>query len=482
MPNTTNKPRILLVAPYGIALRDLLLIKELSGFLTETFDIDVLTEVNFADTSEWGISRVVNQSQSGILTKLGRSLNHRSIAVRRWMDFKPYHVQQELMPLYDVLVGVDEIQSVATPNYELWARIGSSFIGSFLRRATSFFPRFGPVYKSLKRGDYVAVLATHPTEGESNVIGSMANRCEVPLICWSMGVDNLQGGPLVMRPDMFLLWGPEQEQYLQNHYKIFQPQLNDSTHSVIGALCHDTLAESNPDAFSEAYPHISPNDVVVMFAAYTETGYPGQPDTCREILNFFDKNDIDGHLVVRTRSDLDHVVWEKFQREEPDRVTLQSTKGVFFTKWSLNRTVSRAIELEEVELYGATLKRATMIASAAFSTVAFDAMALGTPALSLGLSTSPESRRFMADFYARGGSIIPALRYMDFITNEAHFESELMRILCGPQTNIPSEPNYRAYLEQVKPTSGASGSIAANAISEFLSNYGVHMDRTKAEV
>ncbi len=151
---------------------------------------------------------------------------------------------------------------------------------------------------------------------------------------------------------------------------------------------------------------------------------------------------------------------------------MQTAKGVFFTKWSVNRTVSRQLETEDFELYGATLKRASLVSSAGFSTVAMDSIAVGTPPLSFGMSADPKTLRLLTDFYSKGARVVPALKHLDFISDQSHFESELDRLLCGPKTDIKAEPSYGSYLEQVKPTDGTSGDIAAKAIADFLNESG----------
>jgi hypothetical protein len=457
------------VSPYGIGVREFLLSPELAPRIREEFNIDLYTELNFVDPTEWGIRKVIRKTRAHIFSRLAHVFDQRSVWLRWVLTFKQYFAQSNLTPLYDLLMGVRTKKRIPDTSVRFGNRIANSPFKNLVLASVSPFPRYGELSRQISNGEYDMVLVTHPSEGESSVAGLVANRLGIPLTCMSMGVDNLQNGPMLFDPDLFILWGPEQKYYLENYHRAYRPSLERSMLRIAGAVPHDALALADKSIFDNHYPHISPECTVVTFAAYTERAYPDQAETCRIILDTFDRLSIDGHVVVRMRPGLDQAVWEAFQREHIDRVTIQNPAGAFYSKWDNENRVMKSVEESDYALFGATLKRSKLVVAAGFSTVIFDSIAIGTPALASGITPDIESREFFRDQYQACSGVIPALGLLDFITDDQHFVNQVERYLTTDKPPTKDLPNYEAYLTQVTPSNGKAGLNAFNAIIELLS-------------
>jgi hypothetical protein len=307
-------------------------------------------------------------------------------------------------------------------------------------------------------------------EGDNSAAGIAANRHGIPLVCIPMGVDNMHNAPMQMDPDLFVLWGNEQKDALVRYHSSFRPSLKNSKHVVSGAIPHDQLIKADRSYFDQAYPHIKPATTVVTFAAYTERGYPGQSITCELILSLFARLDIDGHLIVRMRAGLDKAVWDEFQLKYPDRVTIQDPRGALYSKWDSGRTIVRSVEEADYELFGATLKRSKLVVAASFSTVIFDAIAVGVPALASGLTKDVENRKFFRDHYRKCIGAMPAYEFLDLIIEEDRFEEQATLYLTTPTPPLDKFPNIGAYREQVEPSNGQAAKKAFDAILDLVSS------------
>jgi hypothetical protein len=463
-----KKLKLLVVSPYGIGLRELLLNPRIALRIKDEFEMDVYTGLNFADPREWGIHKIIPPTRSGFLSRIAHSIDQRSVWLRNFLDFKAFFLNNGLDSLFELFLDIRIKKGQSNFPVSFWHLVSRTPLKNLVSALLTPFPRFGVLPQLIKNGNYDVVLTTHPVEGENSAAGIAANRYGVPLVCIPLGVDNMQNGPMQMDPDLFVLWGPEQEDYLVHHHMGFRPSLKNAVYKTSGAIPHDGLLAADRQHFDTTYPDISPDTTVVTFAAYTEAGYPGQSITCEIILSLFDRLGIDGHLVVRMRPDLDLQVWEKFLADHPERVTIQNPSGVLYSKWNIDRPAIRVVEASDYALFGATLKRSKLVVAASFSTVIFDAIAVGTPALASGLSTDLENRKYVKNHYDNCSEIIPALEFLDLIIDEQRLEEQVTKFLTTDDIDPDHFPNIGAYKAEITPTDGRAGQIALDAMIDLI--------------
>jgi hypothetical protein len=395
----------------------------LSDYLRSYFRIDVATDLPFNNPAEWGIENVISLTLHSKLSRFVNVLNHRSVDLRNRLEFKHFHELIEAPELYKIWQEwTSPIRRTDEPfqEFDRWDRVGRGFVGRMLRLIAEVFPtnRIG-LGATLRKGHYDLVMLTHPTEGANVVIGMQAERAGIPTACLVMGLDNFQSGPMFMSPDLFLLWGPDQTEWLRDKHAKFRPSLQASMSAEIGSLSHDRIVnQPDGDTFKNAYPHIAEDGPVVTFATYTVQADPGQRDACVSIMDSFDAHFPNGHLIVRVRPGLDEEYWHAFAAEYPGRVTIQIPIGSLFSKWDRNIMVDRSIEESDAAVYQATLRRSSLVVTSTFSTVYVDAHATGTPAIAVGIVPEGSDDSWLIDVHNLYTQFIPHYEYIEFITNK----------------------------------------------------------------
>ena len=465
--------RILVVAPHGIGLRDVLLNRALALFLFTRFEVDLISPFTSLRTDEWGIRKHFELGRAPGAQKVLKAINHRAVSTQTRLAFKRFHIETGWSASYRALRIYSSLAPETAIDHERWSRIDRGILGTLLRMATRPFPVLYPQAKLIKNGGYKAVFVTHPTDGECVVLASIARRARTPVICLASGADHLaSGGPVMMTPDMLLAWGPEQAVEWDEHHATFRPELKSTELVVTGGLSHDQIvSDDSTQPFNDAYPLIGPSKTIVMFAAYTETSYPGQSETCDTILRSFAESNIDGHLVVRVRPGFDDDMWRRFAAANPDRVTIQTPSGAFFTKWDKTSWVERATEEADVRLYGATLRRSDLVVTAAFSTVFMDAFAAGTPSIAVGippLGGNPKGALQKA--YRLYGEDLESVARLNFVTTTEQFQEKLKQGYSSEGKDVLLSESGRVYGLQGGVPDGKAGTRAAESIERFLAD------------
>ena len=462
------KPRLLLVAPYGIALRDCLLNDRFSSYLRSNFTIDVYTELRFSNPEEWGIDEVISLVPDSATSRMMNRFNQRALSMRFRMDFKRFHDVVEAPEMYSIWLGAVARSPTRDPRFETWNRIGKSLPGKLLHRVLDMMPNGrGGIGGALRKGRYDLVLLTHPTEGICTGVGVQAVKAGIPTACLVMGMDNLQGGPILMDPDLFLLWGADQAEWLHERHARFRPSLGNSNAAKIGSLSHDNIVLTvDPELFDQTYPHIGPESTVITFATYTRRGDPGQVDACETILEFFDESIPNGHLVVRVRPGLEEDYWYAFAAEHPGRVTVQIPQGSFYSKWKRDIEIDRSIEEADVALYGETLRRSSVVVTSTFSTVYVDAYAAGTPAIAVGILPE-DGDPYVRDTYAMYARVLPYMGQIGLVTEKEELSDLLAAVLLEGRSGELLDRVGNIYAATAGMTDGKAGERAATALDSL---------------
>jgi hypothetical protein len=462
--------RILVASSHGLGLREVLLNETFSEKLFERYEVDVLSPFNSTKIDEWGIKRHYTIGDTNRIQGFFRSLTHRALSTRTRLAFRKFYDYTGWPYVYEAL-RFYESHGVVGINRDKWAKIANTPFGSIIDRITRLFPIRYPQSSLIKKKNYDAVIVTHPLDGEGVIIAQIAKRAGVPVICIVTGIDHLfTGGPIMMEPDLLLVWGPEQNENWQEHHAKFFPKLKKTKIVQTGGLAHDRLiSETDTKLFEIEYPEIDPDAKVVTFVAFSERAYPGQKATCDAILNTFNKQGVKGHLVVRVRPGREDQMWRGYAADRPGLVSVQIPTGIFFTKWTTQSKVYRANEQHEVSLFGATLRRSDLIVTAGFSTVFLDAFATGTPAIAVAIAPSPDTGpSHLEETYRLYAKNVKSIALVDLVTTFEHLEGKVSQAL--------TQDGQRMLYEEVRPiydlVAGSpdqrAGKRTADAIEDFL--------------
>ena len=471
---TTNrkKRRLLVVAPYGIPLRDLVLNKAVYRYLFEESETDVLTPFSFDNPVKWGFANHIPLVIPSGFNKLKYFLASRALSTKYQSNYADFYTETNWESTLEALMLHHGIQSEPLFNPHRWklaTRFPLSILSGLLDMSTVFEQLS---FKSLFRDTaYDAVITSHPVEGDSSLVTAAAKSAGVPVFCIVGGSDNLHvGGPVLVDFDLITTWGEEQEECWTDHQVRVRPSLSKAMVRRGGSLLHDQILDPTNEISSDAHVGGVPDGkLLVTFAAYVSSVYPNQTGVCQAILDTFDEHDIDGHLLIRVRPGYDDQMWKDFAAENPTRVTVQIPEGVFFTKWDVRQLVDLQHEISERDAYIATLKRSSLVVTAAFSTVFLDAFAAGTPAIPVGVNPIGSGTFILPEAYRLYKNDVKSFKNLDFITDMNDLKSKIHAVLTSTaarQEHMSEAANV--YRIQAGDLDGKAGSRVANAISEFL--------------
>lgn len=463
---------MLIVAPYGLGLRDLILNDELGAYLTSRFDVDIVSPFKFDDPSDWGLSRVFPQRQSGVLNHLLYLLNHRATSVRRHLARRNFYLGTGWPNIYKMQKLTDSLLPVTYVDYDRWARFSRGPWGAVIKSIVNRFPIKYPNSNLIDSTDYRSVIVVHPGDAECVIMARAAHKRGIPVIALSMGMDNLMShGPTLMVPDLFLLWGEEQLDSFEHHHRKFYSALDATRPVAIGGLAHDRfIGGEGTEAFEIAYPDIAPTTRVITYATYGEFEYPRQTETCQTILDVLESQGVDAHLIVRRRPiGTDNDMWDDFASAQPDKITIQTPVGVSFTKSGSRRAGTRSSEIEEMELYAATLRRSSLVATGGFSTVYLDAHAVGTPSIAVALpqmgETGPSITMINCNAY---GEDIPSMGMVEYVGTHERLSEIVTEVVVREDIAGRFEENAAVYAIQAGKRDGKAGERAVAAIRQLL--------------
>lgn len=119
--------------------------------------------------------------------------------------------------------------------------------------------------------------------------------------------------------------------------------------------------------------------------------------------------------------------------------------------------------------YISTLKRSSLIVTAAFSTVYLDAFAAGTPAIPVGVNPIGVGTFILPEAYRLYKNDVKSFKNLDFVTDMNHLKQKIHAVLTSTaarEEHLAEAGNV--YRIQAGELDGKSGSRIVNAISEFL--------------
>ena len=339
---------------------------------------------------------------------------------------------------------------------------------------TVFAAALYPNARLLHKTTYDAVIVSHPVDGDCTLFALAAARRGIPVVCLSMGIDNLRSlGPMLSAPDLLLLWSQVQAASMHAHQAV-TPALRKTRLAVIGGLPHDRIVNRiSSGAFLKHYPYIGKNTAVVMFAGYSERWYPRQVETCQVIVDMLKGCGRRFHLIVRPRpigSDLSR--WRQFAAVNADFVTIQHPEGMLFTKSGSPSALSTDQEKEELALFVETLTRSTVVIVGGLSTVFFDSIAAGTPSICFGISVPDGSMLNVVERSQAQQADIESMGRIELVQDYERLREQVLDIVVGDNKNVRWRSQLAIYRLQAEQLDGKAGERAAAAIEELLSSSG----------
>jgi hypothetical protein len=372
------KPPVLLVAPHGMALRNFLLNDRIRGYLTENFDVDVVTPVDIGSPSDWGIRKIIHPRHGGRLSRRTRWLNVRILQRLQAMDFASFCLAGPDPEILTLKLYRDAIAGDSGKTLR-WAALRDSRLGSLFQRLAWMLNRVatGSIFK---RDDYRLVLLGHSFTPDVFGFGIEANRRGIPVICTTLGHDNLLN-PLSFTPNLLLVWGPADKQIFESSHRYRDRRLRNTECVAIGSLADDLYRTTGETwTWDLAGP--------ILVPAMDPIAEPDQIKVCERLVEILDRGDTPNPVIVRTRPGLMQKEWKSFADSHPGRVTLQSPYTAAYDKRFANSVFDKETTIREVAEYAETLRSAALVVTPGLTTVGIEAMSFGVPVISAAFDRS----------------------------------------------------------------------------------------------
>lgn len=470
-----NRRKILVVIPYGMCFRNVVLNNTLWSYLTGNFIIDIATPliINQRDKRIIRVNRIYNYNNKKykLFYKILISLNARIHHIEQFMDLSDFFLKNGLgWPLvsryHDSYRGREDL----TKNLFFWPAIKRTCIGKLLKRIIRFFPLFHPFNRTLKKNNYDFIIITHNSEYQCVIIAQIANKLKIPVVCIPLGLDNILHGPILFFPDLMLLWGNEQKHEFEKIQIPWNEKLSRTKIEIVGCVIYDNYLNSDNDKqyFYNLY-NIKQNEKIILFTAHIEHTHPGHIDICETIIKFIKDNSLKARLLVRLRPGFDVEMWKRFQQDNINYVILQIPKGVSFDKSLKAQKIDIEKEIEEIRIFSASFTNSSIVVTRALSTTYTDSLALATPCIVVQYYKKDRHRMdAFKNYFAQVSTFYPYWNIINMAYNEEKFIQFLQRSLIDEENVNIDDNNRKLLYNQVFSLDGNAGQRAVDAIINYF--------------
>lgn len=473
--NHQNADSVLVVLPYGMCFRNIVLNDTLWAYLRKNYNIDLLTPLEVKSKETFGIRDIFNYVPKGKLKNIIRKINHKLIFWWNFLDLAHFLLARDLGENLSVKYRW-ALSDIERRNILFFGSLRFFKFGSSLRKYLKKLPIFYPHSLIFKKRKYKFVIISHISEQESIITALMAAKRKIPVISITLGMDNYMHGPLQFAPDLMLLWGKEQEYEFINFHLPLNKELEKVKYKSIGCLVYDTYLKMQSSISKEQFYkmyHIASDEEVILFPAFLESHTPRQKDLCQIIIDFIIRNNLKAKLIVRVRPNIDVKLWEAFQKKHQDRVILQIPNSASYDKSRSSGCFERELDYKEMELFVATVKYSTVLVCPMLSTMQFDAMCFDVPSIYAAF-----------DWSGKGGSMLHAYQKFYLAKSITYPHRKELNVTCTKEEFLNQLHKFfvlkeregflsKEIFEIVTSSSndGRVGQRAVEAIKEFITTY-----------
>jgi hypothetical protein len=447
-----------------MAIRNFLLNDHVREYLTERFDLDIVTTIDIQSPSEWGIRKIIDPGDSGPLTRRAQWLNIRLLQRLQDMDFASMCLAGPLPEMMALRLHRDAMNG--HPGQMLrWAAIHGSRLESPFRRVVGGLNRVA-TRSIFNLDDYRIVLLAHTFTTDVVGYGIEANRRGIPVISIALGHDNLLNS-LSFSPDLLMVWGRSDQQTFETSHRNRDGGFQNTKCVAIGSLSDDLYRSA-----SAARDHDP--DGSIVFPAMDPIAEPDQMEVCEHLIAILDRVDAPNPVVVRTRPGLMQDEWKSFADRHTGRVTLQTPKSVAYDKRFALSGFDKESAARAVEEYAGTLRSAALVVTPGLTTVGIEAMSFGIPTFAVALDRSDEvmgSNPSLMLYQAHTARNREWLEYQ-LATTPSKMESMIRQVLIDHDRGPYVGHEFVKF--QMTAADGQAGERWVSAVEEFVSSQGIN--------
>lgn len=460
-----KKEKILVVVPYGMCFRNVVLNNHLWNYLKANFSIDIFTPlvIKEQDKKRIAVRKVYNYEKYKLFSKYLINLNRKIHGIRKYMDLSDFFLKNSLgWPLVGRYHVNFRCREDLSKDLFFWPAIKRTKIGKFFKKIIRFFPLFHPYKRILKKNNYKFIIITHNAEPECVITAQIANRLKIPVVCIPLGLDNILHDSMLFFPDLMLLWGKEQKQEFEKIQIPWNEKLKQTKLELVGCLIYDNYLNLDNE---KKYL----NEKIILFPAYIEDYCPGQTDICKTVIKFIKDNNLKTKLLIRVRPGFDVEMWKRFQKDNPNYVILQFPQGVSFDKSSKTQIVNIDQEIEDIKIFSTTFRNSSLVIIPALSTTYTDSLALGTSSIIIGYSPRDGSREeSFKNYFGQALVTYPHWGWYNIAFKEEELINFMRKNLLIEEIINISEGDKNLLFNQAFLVDGKAGERAVEAIKRFL--------------
>ena len=459
---------MLLLLPYGMCIRQILLNKELWHYLSNNYDIDLMSPIKF--TENVGVQNIFDNNPTNLFQKFLKKISLNAAYALRASQMVNFFLDNDLGENF--ALRWRWFGDYARHLLVLSALNQFTLLNRLITKLLIFLASLYPTF-FLRKNNYSSIIVTHVSDLDCTVMGLGANRLSIPLITITLGLDNYRHGPLLFKPDLMLLWGAEQEAEFKNYHLSSNQALLETKLKKIGSLIHDLYLENDKtdkrDYLFENYS-LERDQEFILVPAMTEDTLPNQKLLCDILIDFLSVHDLNHKLIVRKLPQVDDDMWKDYEKRNSDRVVIQEPKSASFDKRSNNTIFSLDSAREDVGELVQTLKQCDLVISMYPSTLIIDAMLFEAKcAVAMfdwsnqdGIGGHPQEKFYLSKKYTHKHN-----RYYNLLYSKENLFKFMEEVLI--QKKYPAASNNKLFMEiSGESADGKSGIKAVEALTSFM--------------
>lgn len=380
------KKRLLVVASNGMMLRQFCLNDQIFKGLSTDYEVCICTRIMINGLDQLDSTSVVTinpESSKSWIRILARKLGLKFIHL--------FHYSDSLWFQYDAGLSEQLGHRIVAGN----TKIDIGFGLTLFRRASAskdgiiqILARIVCWIGSAVRSytpDKVLILQIADYECQFQALA--ANYAGIPVVCYSLGMDNYRNQRQICEISKYLVWGGEQKRDLtERNVLLNRRRVEPRQIEVVGNVIFDEyekikarLLGSQSDA--ERRP-------TIFLGVMSEETTPGQENLIIRLLRFIKDNNLPHLLCVRIVPGLDHAFWHAIERTHSEAMFIYEPQDSSFDKRGMQSVFDINQARAELEALCRQIVFSDVVLLTYPSTLALDAAFLETPVITALFSYS----------------------------------------------------------------------------------------------
>jgi len=370
------KKKVLIIAPYGMCLRQVLCNDFFFDRLINKFDVSFVTSIDIKNISYPSIEF---EPKPDLLNEIGLKLADRLFNwSRQYQDLKfliEHNLGEHLTRRFNSKFSYSDYSSF----FLFWLFNQFKFLLSLFDEGRFRVAKIGARNYAKK---YDFLLICHAGDLRSRVVATGFNMLQKKVIYLPLGLDNLRHGPLDFRPDYWLLWGDEQIKELLALGHL--PETQNKSIFKVGSLVHGRylqIVKSSRKPIKSSLHLLSDDSPFILFPTINISIVPSQNLLIEKTIEIIERLGWRGFILLRLLPGTDINYWKDVEASFPGRVRCYVPSALAYDKANSQGVFDYQSTLEELEIYSYDLKHCDLVLTPYPSSVAIDGFLFSKPSL-----------------------------------------------------------------------------------------------------